>query len=117
VAREACGSLELKIESGLREEVLGVGAAWQADGGNRLRGYGSHRYGSLLLQAGLELDPASPREGELFAALEFAGRRQGFSLRVRAALERPVELTLAWSAVQELPKSPIGRISRSSSKP
>jgi len=114
--REACGSLELKLEYGLREEVLGARAAWLADGGIRLRGYGSHRTGALLLQAGLELDPASPREGELFAALEFAGRRQGFSLRVRAAFEQPVELTLGWSAVQELPKSPTGRISRSSSK-
>jgi hypothetical protein len=41
----------------------------------------------------------------------------GLSLRLRAAFQRPIELTLGWSAVQELVKSPTGRISRSSSKP
>jgi hypothetical protein len=115
--REACGSLELKLESGLREEVLGAAASWQSDGVNRLRGYASHRSGALLLQAGLELDPACPQAGELFAAAELTGRRLGLSLRLRAALEQPAELTLGWSAAQELGKSPTSRTSRSSSKP
>jgi len=115
--REVCGSLELKIESGLRELGLGAGWAWQANGGSSLRCYGRHRSGALLLQAGLELDPVCPQAGELFAAAELTGRRLGLSLRLRAAFQRPAELILAWSAVQELVKSPTARISRSSGQP
>jgi hypothetical protein len=118
VRREASGELQLRIESGCREQILGATAVWQEHGGcNRVRGYASHRCGALLLEGGLELDPDSPQEGELFAALELAGRRQTLSLRVRSDLQGKAGLTLAWSAVQELPKSPTGRISRSSSKP
>jgi hypothetical protein len=116
--RNARGALELRIESGRRKQTLGACAAWQEHGGwNHIRGYASHRCGALLLEGGLEMDPASPREGELLAAIELTGRRQSLSLRVRAALQRQAELTLAWSTAQELPKSPTGRISRSSSKP
>jgi hypothetical protein len=115
--REVRGSLELDIEAGLLEEVLGAAASWQSDGVHCLRGYASHRSGALFLQAGLELDPACSQAGELFAAAELTGRRLGLSLRLRAAFQRPIELTLGWSAVQELVKSPTGRISRSSSKP
>jgi hypothetical protein len=115
---DAGGALELSLESPKRQVVLGIRGAWKEEGGgNRVRGYASCSRESLSLEGGLEVDPASPREAELSAALRLMGRGQNFSLTARGPPARPPEVGLSWSVAQALPKSPTSRISRARRQP
>jgi hypothetical protein len=115
---DAGAALELRLESRRREGVLGVRGAWKGDGGgNHLQGYASCRWDGLRVEGGLELDSASPREPQFFGALQLMGRRQSFIIRAGGSPAQPPEVTLGWSAAQELPKSPTSRTSRSSCQP
>jgi hypothetical protein len=116
--RDAAAALELHVESRRREGVVGVRGAWkECGGGDRVRGYAGWRWDGLEVQGGLELDPASSRELRLFGELQLTGRRQSFFLRAGGGPAQPLQVTLGWSASQELAKSPTRRTSRSSRQP
>jgi hypothetical protein len=116
--REAGAELELHVESRRREGQAGLSGTWKEEGGrNRIRGYVGYRWDDLEVQGGWALDPASFREVSLFGELQCAGSRKGLFLRVDGGPVQPLQLTLGWSASQELAKAPTARISRSSRQP